>query len=59
MAIEVPSRPLDQLADDEQEHLTVLPYKPKATFQWPPDCLWPFMDHNLKIINSNLKRSGR
>jgi len=18
--------------------------RPKATFQWPPDCLWPFMD---------------
>jgi hypothetical protein len=17
----------------------------KATFQWPPDCLWPFVDH--------------
>jgi hypothetical protein len=19
--------------------------RPKATFQWPPDCVWPFMDH--------------
>jgi hypothetical protein len=19
--------------------------RPKATFQWPPDCLWPFIDH--------------
>jgi hypothetical protein len=19
--------------------------KPKATFEWPPDCLWPFVDH--------------
>jgi hypothetical protein len=18
--------------------------RPKATFQWPPDCLWPFID---------------
>jgi hypothetical protein len=45
MKIDVPSRPLDQLADDEQKKLTVLTYKPKATFHWPPDCLWPFMDH--------------
>jgi len=22
-----------------------LPAKPKATFRWPPDCLWPFIDH--------------
>jgi hypothetical protein len=20
----------------------LLPTKPKAAFQWPPDCLWPF-----------------
>jgi hypothetical protein len=21
------------------------PTRPKATFQWPPDCIWPFMEH--------------
>jgi hypothetical protein len=45
MTIEVPSRGSDQLADDELKKLTVLPHKPKATFHWPPDCLWPFMDY--------------
>jgi hypothetical protein len=20
--------------------------RPKATFQWPPDCLWPFLDRS-------------
>jgi hypothetical protein len=20
--------------------------RPKATFQWPPDCVWPFIDHD-------------
>jgi hypothetical protein len=45
MIIEVPSHGSDQLADDELTQLTVLTYKPKATFHWPPDCLWPFLDH--------------
>jgi hypothetical protein len=45
MIIEVPRYGDDQLPDDEQRKLAVLPYKPKATFQWPPDCLWPFIDH--------------
>ena len=22
--------------------------RPKATFQWPPDCLWPFIDDRWK-----------
>jgi hypothetical protein len=22
----------------------LVPSKPKATFQWPPDCLWPFTE---------------
>jgi len=22
----------------------LVPIKPKATFQWPPDCLWPFTE---------------
>ena len=45
MIIEVPPHGSDQHPDDEQRRLAVLPYKPKATFHWPPDCLWPFMDH--------------
>jgi hypothetical protein len=45
MIIEVPPHGSDELPGDEQRKLTVLPYKPKATFHWPPDCLWPFMDH--------------
>jgi hypothetical protein len=45
MMIDVPSRGLDKLPDDEQKKLTVLTHKPKTVFQWPPDCLWPFTDH--------------
>jgi len=30
---------------DEPEHSEVAISRPKATFQWPPDCMWPFMDH--------------
>jgi hypothetical protein len=45
MIIEVPSHGLDQLPDDELKNVQVPTYKPKATFQWPPDCLWPFTDH--------------
>jgi hypothetical protein len=22
----------------------LVPNRPKAAFQWPPDCLWPFID---------------
>jgi hypothetical protein len=22
----------------------LVPSRPKAAFQWPPDCLWPFID---------------
>jgi hypothetical protein len=45
MIIEVPSDGSDQLPDNEQKKLRVLPYKSKATFHWPSDCLWPFIDH--------------
>ena len=48
MIIGVPSYGSDQLPDDEQKKLTVPTYKPKATFHWPPDCVWPFMDHEPK-----------
>jgi hypothetical protein len=43
--IEVPPGNLDQLSDDEEKKLPVLTHKPTITFQWPPDCLWPVMDH--------------
>jgi hypothetical protein len=43
--IEVPSRGSYQLPDDELKNVQVPTCKPKATFQWPPDCFWPFMDH--------------
>jgi hypothetical protein len=43
MTIEAPSRDGNQLPDDEQQKPTVVSHKPKATVQWPPDCLWPFM----------------
>jgi hypothetical protein len=45
MIVELPHHESDQNFGDEQGKLAILPYKPKATFQWPPDCLWPFMDH--------------
>jgi hypothetical protein len=41
----VPPHGSDQHPGDGQRNLAILPYKPKATFHWPPDCLWPFMDH--------------
>ncbi len=30
-------------ADKTAEHIPI-PRRPKATFQWPPDCLWPFTE---------------
>jgi hypothetical protein len=44
MIRKAPSRESDQLLDDKLKKLPVQAHKPKATFQWPPDCLWPFMD---------------
>jgi hypothetical protein len=45
MIIEIPSHSSDQLPDNESKKVTVPTYKPKATFHWPSDCLWPFLDH--------------
>jgi hypothetical protein len=45
MMTEGPLHGSDQPPDDKEKKLIVLTYKPKATFHWPPDCLWPFMDH--------------
>jgi hypothetical protein len=44
MIIKEPPHVSDQHPGDEQRKLAIFPYKPKAAFQWPPDCLWPFMD---------------
>jgi hypothetical protein len=44
MIIEVPAYGSDQLPDDELKNLQDPTCKPKATFQWPPDCLWSLMD---------------
>ena len=30
-------------ADKTAEHIPI-PSRPKATFLWPPDCLWPFTE---------------
>jgi hypothetical protein len=32
---------------DEPKSSEPLVTKPKATFQWPPDCLWPFIDQEV------------
>jgi hypothetical protein len=47
MISKAPSHESDQRPDDKPKKLQVLTYKPKATFCWPPDCLWPFMDDGL------------
>ena len=39
-----PSQESDQHPDDKPKKVQVLTHKPKAAFQWPPDCLRPFMD---------------
>jgi len=44
MIAKAPSQESDQRSDDKPKKLQVLIYEPKATFHWPPDCLWPFMD---------------
>jgi hypothetical protein len=44
MIRKAPSQESDQRPDDEPKKLEALTHKPKAAFQWPPDCLWPFMD---------------
>jgi hypothetical protein len=32
----------DQCGELNPPELLVI--RPKATFQWPPDCVWPFID---------------
>jgi hypothetical protein len=43
MIFDLPSCNSDCLPDDSKPK--PLTRKPKAVFQWPPDCLWPFIDH--------------
>jgi hypothetical protein len=45
MISKVPAYGSDELPDDELKNVQGPTYKPKATFQWPPNCLWPFIDH--------------
>jgi hypothetical protein len=33
---------------DEPKPAEPLVTKPKVTFQWPPDCLWPFIDQEVE-----------
>jgi hypothetical protein len=47
MISKAPSHESDQSPDDELENVQALTYKPKATFQWPPECLWSFMDDGM------------
>jgi len=34
----------DQPSADKPSRPILVPTKPKAAFQWPPDCLWPFTE---------------
>jgi hypothetical protein len=46
MTSKAPSHEWDQRPNNQPKKLqVVLTYKLNATFHWPPDCLWPFMDH--------------
>ncbi len=33
---------------DDPRRSEPLVTRPKATFQWPPDCLWPFVDQKVE-----------
>ena len=36
---------LDSSPDPEQpKQIDPLAIRPKAAFQWPPNCVWPFID---------------
>jgi hypothetical protein len=43
MEIDLPPYEPEHLLDDSKTK--ELMRKPKVAFQWPPDCMWPFMDH--------------
>jgi hypothetical protein len=45
----------EQLPDDQKN--TELPAgKSRASFEWPPDCLWPFADQGDNVISKILHR---
>jgi hypothetical protein len=46
MEIDLPPDEADHLLDDSTPKELI--HKPKVAFQWPPDCLWPFMDDTLR-----------
>ena len=46
MIIELPPYDPDYFPDDSEPK--DFAHRPKAVFQWPPDCLWPFIDHGSK-----------
>jgi hypothetical protein len=41
----VPSPDSDQRSNEPRKPER-LATRPKATFQWPPDCVWPFTGYN-------------
>jgi hypothetical protein len=47
MINKAPVHESDRLPDDELRNVQALTYKPKAAFQWPPECLWPFINDGL------------
>jgi hypothetical protein len=49
MIIEVPAHESEQLPNDAKPKDLV--HKSKTTFHWPPDCLWPFIEHGSEDIN--------
>ncbi len=49
MIIDVPAHESEQLPNDAKPKDLV--HKSKATFQWPPDCLWPFIEHESEDTN--------
>jgi len=44
MLIDVPA--YDSVQRPDGPSSKDLTHKPKAVFQWPPACLWPFMDES-------------
>jgi hypothetical protein len=45
MTIDVPTYDYREVSDDDTKNVPVPTYKPKAIFQWPPECLWPFSEY--------------
>jgi hypothetical protein len=40
-----PQRPRELPPVDKSGRSILVPDRAKAAFQWPPDCVWPFIDH--------------